>query len=99
MCLSVNVFLGKMMSSLTFIISAILTLFMLQTLDDVHVLNVFNLTPKVSDVSKINVNKQSVIENPYVGKKNVGISNELKLLTNSSGISSKANDNAKESAI
>jgi hypothetical protein len=99
MCLSVNVFLGKIMSSLTFIISAILTLFMLQTLDDVHVLNALDLTPIVSDVSKINLNKQSVIENPYVGKKKAGTPNELKLLTNSSGLSSQSNDDAKESVI
>jgi hypothetical protein len=99
MCLSVNVFLGKIMSSLTFIISAILTLFMLQTLDDVHVLNALDLTPNVSDVSKINLNKQSVIENPYVGKKKASTPNELKLLTNSSGISSQSNDDAKESVI
>jgi len=88
-----------MMSSLSFIVSAVLTLFMLQSLDNVNMLNVINLTPNVTTISKIYVKKQTLMENPYIGKKNVSVSNELKLLTNSSGISTEPNKNAKESAI
>ena len=87
------------MSSLTFIISAVFTLFMLQSLDNVNMVNVINLTPNVTTISKIDVKKQSLMENPYIGKKNVSVLNELKLLTNSSSVSNEPNKNAKESAI